>query len=132
MKSRLLPAASALLLLHGAATLAADPAPDAAKAATPAACPNPPCAGAGMGMGMGAGHHHMMGRDGDDDGKSHRCMHKGMMGGPMMPHMIALPGLPPGNAKLEMQMQAEAMQKVGEIVAKYAEQVKEPAPPAKP
>lgn len=40
----------------------------------------------------------------------------GMMGGRMMM-------LPPGNEKLQMQMQAEMMQKMGEIMAKYANQV---------
>ena len=39
--------------------------------------------------------------------------------------MVTLPSLPPGNDKLELQMQAEMMQKVGEILAKYAGQVKE-------
>ena len=73
-------------------------------------------------------HHGMMG--------SH---HQGMMGCPMMgggmgggmmggmmgrqmsgPH---LPQLPPGNEKLQLQMHAEIMQKVGEIMAKYANQI---------
>jgi hypothetical protein len=35
-----------------------------------------------------------------------------------------LPQLPPGNEKLQLQMQAEIMQKVGEIMAKYAAQLK--------
>jgi hypothetical protein len=63
--------------------------------------------------------------------KGHRCMHKGgvMMNRPM-PHMVPLPALPPGNEKLEVQMQAEILQKVGEILAKYAGQVKDtPATP---
>lgn len=42
----------------------------------------------------------------------------GMSGGGMMPQ------LPPGNEKLQVQMQAEIMQKVGEIAGKYAAQVK--------
>lgn len=46
----------------------------------------------------------------------------GMMGGGMMPT------LPPGNAKLQLQMQAEMMQKMGEIAAKYADKVKERSP----
>ena len=41
--------------------------------------------------------------------------------------MGAMPQLPPGNEKLEVQMQAEIMQKVGEIVAKYAGRVKDEA-----
>jgi hypothetical protein len=60
----------------------------------------------------------------------------GMMGGGMMGMMQgcermmgahgahALPQLPPGNEKLQVQMHAEIMQKVGEILSKYAAQVK--------
>jgi hypothetical protein len=63
----------------------------------------------------------------------------GMMGGGMggMMSMIqqcerlmgargghAMPQLPPGNEKLQLQMHAEIMQRVGEILAKYAGQVK--------
>lgn len=55
-----------------------------------------PCMGSGMKGGMGGG----------------------MMGGGAMPH------LPPGNEKLQLQMWAEMMQKMGEIAAKYAAQVK--------
>jgi hypothetical protein len=59
-----------------------------------------------------------------------------MMGGGMMNMMgqcermmgarggHAMPQLPPGNDKLQLQMHAEIMQKVGEILAKYAAQVK--------
>lgn len=66
----------------------------------------------------------------DADGKPHRCMHKGMLGDGPMPHMVPLPSLPSGNAKLELQMQAEVLQKVGEILGKYAAQVKDaPATP---
>jgi hypothetical protein len=35
-----------------------------------------------------------------------------------------VPQLPAGNEKLQLQMSAEIMQKVGEIVAKYANQIK--------
>ncbi|MGE0857781.1 MAG: hypothetical protein AB7I01_01855 [Gammaproteobacteria bacterium] len=105
MRTTLLATAAALLLCQGAAQ--ADPATDNPKDAA----------------GPGMGHRHHAG--GPDAGERHRCMHKGMVGGPMMPRMIALPSLPPGNAKLEMQMQAEIMQKVGEIIGKYANQVKE-------
>jgi hypothetical protein len=35
-----------------------------------------------------------------------------------------MPQLPPGNEKLQLQMHAEIMQKVGEILGKYAAQVK--------
>ena len=60
----------------------------------------------------------------------------GMMGGGMMNMMQhcermmgargghAMPQLPPGNEKLQLQMHAEIMQKVGEILGKYAAQVK--------
>ncbi|MEO5883204.1 MAG: hypothetical protein ABIQ06_12370 [Caldimonas sp.] len=37
----------------------------------------------------------------------------------------AMPQLPPGNEKLEFQMHAEMMQKMGEIAARYAERIKE-------
>ena len=62
--------------------------------------------------------------------------HQGMMGGGMMNMMQhcermmgargghAMPQLPPGNEKLQLQMHAEIMQKVGEILGKYAAQVK--------
>lgn len=46
-----------------------------------------------------------------------------MMQGGMMGHM--LPQLPPGNEKLQLQMHAEVMQKIGEIEAKYANLIKE-------
>ena len=60
----------------------------------------------------------------------------GMMGGGMMNMMQhcermmstrgghGMPQLPPGNEKLQLQMHAEIMQKVGEILGKYAAQVK--------
>ena len=35
-----------------------------------------------------------------------------------------LPQLPPGNEKLQLQMQAEMMQKMGEIVANHVAQIK--------
>jgi hypothetical protein len=56
----------------------------------------------------------------------------GMMGGmgacgPMMGGASlsggAMPQLPPGNEKLQLQMQAEMMQKMGEILAKYAARI---------
>lgn len=125
----------ACLVIAPIARAADDPAPAAAAK---------PTADATMKHG---GMHEMMhgkddGRMSDDDmmGGAHRgtahggrtCMHGDMMkmGGMMMPHMVHIPDLPPGNAKLEVQMQAEIMQKVGEIVARYAQQVKEPPAPA--
>ena len=47
-------------------------------------------------------------------------MGKGAMGGDSM-HMK----LPPGNEKLELQMHAEMMQKMGEIAGRYAEKIKD-------
>jgi hypothetical protein len=76
-----------------------------------------------MGGGMGGGHMMGAGRGGRGGG--------GMMGGEGMGGPMgagaghAMPQLPPGNEKLQMQMQAEMMQKMGEILAKYAAQVKE-------
>ncbi|MEO9101657.1 MAG: hypothetical protein ABI212_02310 [Burkholderiaceae bacterium] len=37
---------------------------------------------------------------------------------------MAMPKLPPGNEKLEFQMHAEMMQKMGEVALKYAGQIK--------
>jgi len=54
----------------------------------------------------------------------------GMMSGGMMDRMIHIPKLPPGNEKLQLMMQAEILQKVGEVQAKYAAQIKEPGTPA--
>lgn len=71
---------------------------------------------------------------------------QGMMGGGMMgggdmmgmmnmmrecekmmrePRAGMLPQLPQGNEKLQLQMHAEMMQRMGEIMAKYAERVRE-------
>ena len=49
-------------------------------------------------------------------------MGSGMMGGAMS--STAVPQLPPGNEKLQLQMWGEMMQKIGEIASKYAAQVK--------
>ena len=47
-----------------------------------------------------------------------------MMGGNMAGMgMTGMPVMPPGNEKLQLQMQAEMMQKKGEILAKYASRV---------
>ena len=50
-------------------------------------------------------------------------MMHGMMAG-QMGSAVPVPQLPPGNEKLQLQMWAEIMQKVGEVVAKYAGQAK--------
>jgi hypothetical protein len=67
--------------------------------------PGMPEEGRSMGQGMMGGCQQMM-------GGSHGMMFK----------------MPPGNEKLEFQMHAEMMQKMGEIAAKYASQMKEGAP----
>lgn len=64
------------------------------------------------GQGMMGGGCPMMG------GGKMGAMGGGMMGGGMMPQ------LPPGNEKLQLQMWAEMMQKMGEIAGKYAAQLK--------
>jgi hypothetical protein len=46
----------------------------------------------------------------------------GMAGGPIS--STAMPQLPPGNEKLQLQMWGEMMQRMGEIASKYAVQVK--------
>ena len=94
--SKLLIAASIALLFNALSCAAADPAPAPAPA----------------GHDMMKGHDMMAAHHGaGQTGKGHRCMHKGgMMGAGHMPHMMALPSLPPGNEKLELQMQAAIMQ----------------------
>ncbi len=86
-----------------------------------AAEPNPPAANEQnrapmhdgmMGGGMMGGMMNMM-------GQCHRMMGGSMMGSGTMPQ------LPPGNEKLQLQMQAEIMQRVGEILNKYAAKVKD-------
>jgi hypothetical protein len=79
-----------------------------------------------------AGHHGMM----DDNGST--MMGHGMMG--MMnscremmrgtrrgadEDSLAVPQLPPGNERLQLQMRGEMMQKLGEIASRYADKVKE-------
>ena len=105
--SKLIIAASAALLITGLACQAEDKAP---AQDTP-------------GVHNIMKNHEMMA---DHDGMPHRCMHKGgMMGEGHMPHMVPLPSLPPGNEKLELQMHAEMMQKMGEIAGRYAEKIKD-------
>ena len=69
------------------------------------------------GMGMGGG---MMG--GEDMGGMMRMMQACPMmqgGGQSLPH------LPPGNEKLELQMHADMMKAMGEIMARYAARLPE-------
>lgn len=80
--------------------------------------PGPGMPGMGeMPMGRGMMDHGMMG-----DGMMESC--RKMMSGAMSGN-TAMPHLPPGNEKLEFQMHAEMMQKMGEIAAKYADRIKE-------
>ena len=63
--------------------------------------------------------------EGMKDGKhGKRChMEGGMKCGHQRPDMLVLPRLPAGNEKLQLQMHAEILQKIGEIEAKYAGQL---------
>jgi hypothetical protein len=98
--------------------LAAAPMQEGAAHAAPT---HPPMMGGKM-MGGGKKDGGMMG--GDMMGMMRNC--QSMMGasgegaGPM--HGMRMP---PGNEKLELQMHAEMMQKMGEIAARYADRIKE-------
>jgi hypothetical protein len=112
---RLLAALTAALMLSGASGLAF------AQQPAPKPAPGMPMDQGMMGGGMMGGD--MMGMM----NMMHECqrmMRGGAMGGAMMPQM------PPGNEKLQFQMQAEMMQRMGEIAAKYAERIKEDKPRA--
>ncbi|MFO1436175.1 MAG: hypothetical protein U1F34_07460 [Gammaproteobacteria bacterium] len=82
---------------------------------------------------MSMGHNMMQGDDRPMMGGGGKCrmmgeggMH-GMQG--MMDRVIHIPALPPGNEKLQLMMQAEILQKVGEVEAKYAAQINDKATP---
>lgn len=98
-----------------AAALLACASPAFAEDTTASAPPSPSASqqrmmsGKGMGMHRGMRDHRKMGK--------HCRMHE---------NFVRIPELPPGNAKLQLEMQGEIMQKVGEILTKYAPQVKEP------
>ncbi|MGH9782988.1 MAG: hypothetical protein ACRD88_02280 [Terriglobia bacterium] len=105
---------SAALMTGAGSTLAADK-PEAAKP--------------GMSLHGGGGMGGMEGMGGKDGmggmmgmmnmmGTCNRIM-QGVMTGHMMPQ------LPPGNEKLQLQMHAEMMQKMGETLAKYAAEIKD-------
>lgn len=74
----------------------------------------------------GSGGHGMMGGGGMMGGDMSEMMRSchSMMGGSGGMSGMGMPKLPPGNDKLEAQMHAEMMQKMGEIAARYAERVK--------
>lgn len=61
------------------------------------------------------------------DGDMMRMCHQMMMGGRMRGQMGAMmmPHLPPGNEKLELQMRAEMMRKMAEVMEKYAGQIRQ-------
>lgn len=59
-----------------------------------------------------------------DGGQMGQCMKgSGMMNHGTTSNRMLMPQLPTGNEKLQLQMQAEIMQKVGEIIGKYADKV---------
>lgn len=72
----------------------------------------------------------MGGMHGQQGEQEQRGMMGMMQGCPMMSRTGGassaglIPQLPPGNEKLQAQMQAEIMQRAGEIAAKYAAQAK--------
>ncbi len=76
-------------------------------------------AGSGSGPGMGKGRMRDM-----------RCPLRSEFGPGMQRHYrglksqrLRMPRLPPGNDKLQLQMEAEILQKIGEIQGKYASQL---------
>ncbi|KGH21605.1 hypothetical protein P606_17090 [Comamonas thiooxydans] len=95
-----------------------------AGAAEPGQAAKPGSSMSGMGD-MSKGHGRM-GSDGTMGGGMMDMMQscQKMMGGTMSGGAM-MPQLPPGNEKLEFQMHAEMMQKVGEIAARYADKIKE-------
>lgn len=95
-----------------------------AGAAEPGQAAKPGSSMSGMGD-MSKGHG-KMGSDGTMGGGMMDMMHscQKTMGGTMSGGAM-MPQLPPGNEKLEFQMHAEMMQKVGEIAARYADKIKE-------
>ena len=110
---RIVAALSAAIILSGAGELAF------------AQQPSKPAPGASSAEGRSMDHGMMgSGMGGDRMGMMNmmrgceRMMSGRSMGGGMMLQ------LPPGNEKLQAQMHAEMMQKMGEIAAKYAERIK--------
>lgn len=77
----------------------------------------------GQGMGGKEGMGGMQGMGGMMGMMDMMGSHSRKMRGDSVTHGI--PQLPPGNVKLQLQMHAEMMQKMGEILAKYAAQIKE-------
>jgi len=67
----------------------------------------------------------MMGGSGGGMGMMNMMQECKRMMGDAAPRGARMPKMPPGNEKLEFQMHAEMMQKMGEIAAKYAERIRE-------
>ncbi len=112
--------------LAAAVVLAALALPAAAQTAGEST-PMDAAAPQGMNMNMGGGQGPAMGMP---RMQGMRCpmMHDkrcGMMRhrGTGMSRMLPMPRLPPGNDKLQLQMEAEILQKIGEIQGKYASQL---------
>ncbi len=81
-----------------------------------------------QGMGGMGGMHGKGGIQGMGGMQGMGCpMMRMMMGGGMMgksgTNSIVIPQLPPGNAKLQLEMQGEIMKRVGEIIQRYAAKV---------
>lgn len=79
----------------------------------------------GWSAAAGATHGAESAKSGAQD-KGHDMMMDHMMGGGMMGSCPMMGQLPPGNEKLSMQMHAEMMQAMGEIMRKYADKVQTP------
>lgn len=118
MKRRVIAAAVAgLFIVASAVSIAAEPEGRTGM----------PAAGQGMHDMQGMeGMHGMEGMRGMGCMKGMANMMQGMQGmmGGQTGSAVPLPQLPPGNEKLQLQMWGEVMQKVGEIVGKYAAQAK--------
>lgn len=112
--------AAALFTLASSAAVAAEPGSAAKPAAGIADMPKQHAMMGGMkGSDGGMGGGDMMGMM----DMMHSC--QSMMGSAKTSGNLMAPRLPPGNEKLEFQMHAEMMQKMGEIAAKYADRIKE-------
>ena len=103
-------------LLSGASTIALSQQSPAKPA---------PSEGRSMDHGMMGGRGGMMQGGGDMMGMMNMMQGCERMMSSSATGSATMPKMPPGNEKLEFQMRAEMMQKMGEIAAKYAGQIKE-------